>query len=325
MPRRSCLLLLTMAVSASAASSVQAGPLASRLGLGGPKTVVADPYGSACVGDGCVTQPVMQPPVAQPVMQQPVMQQPVEGCLAAPAADGCLGDGCTNGGVAGGGYGPGGVGPGGVGPGGCGPAGCGPDGPKRYSDEWWAMRAMDPPGARQRCKYGKKWPVYPRPTGPRQTLVHRYHTAHFWPHPYVCYDRTAVNVTVEMTARSGYEDLATLYGYHFDPTTNDLNTAGRQHLLYILGHADEVGRRVYVARGEGVESRLAVVEQAVIEIAGSDSQLAVLPRTATPQVQPSDMTERIYRTRLQTAPAPQLSSGGAGGGAAGGAISNTPQ
>ena len=36
---------------------------------------------------------------------------------------------------------------------------------ERGSAEWWAERALDPPGVRQRCKKGKMWPVRPRPTG----------------------------------------------------------------------------------------------------------------------------------------------------------------
>ena len=39
---------------------------------------------------------------------------------------------------------------------------------KRWSPEWYAAEAGEPVGARQKLKYGKMWPPYPRPTGKKQ-------------------------------------------------------------------------------------------------------------------------------------------------------------
>ena len=309
MLRRPSMLLLTLAAGASAlvAGSAEAGPLAERLGFGKSKTTVVGDYAEACAAEGCLADGCTAPQMAAPCG---------DGCAPGSCISGdctpgsCLGDGCDAGGAGGCNAG-----------GGFGPFGGGSGEPPRYSKEWWALRAMDPPGSRQKCKYGKKWPVYPRPTGKKQTLVHRYHTAHYWPYPYICLDRTSVNVTTELTAMSGFEDLTTFYPCHFVAEGSELNSSGRQHLYQLLTALPQERRqKLYVARDQhAVEARLASLEQAVVEMTGSSSQVAILPRDSVQQTQPANETERTYRMRLDSVPTPQLPSMSQGGGAAGGA------
>ncbi len=76
-------------------------------------------------------------------------------------------------------------------------------GPPRGSDEWYAMHADDPVGERQVYKYGKLWPPFPRPTGPKQLAIHKYHAQKYWPMPYVCSDREALYSVCNSQATTG--------------------------------------------------------------------------------------------------------------------------
>ena len=275
----------------------------------------AAPCASGCTA-GCETRTTCGPTVngCDVMPQQTLSEGSCMPPVQAGGAPGCLAGGCDATGCTAGACGPSGCDAGGCGTGACGTGACGSGDAdaRRYSAEWWANRALDPPGQRQRCKFGKKWPVYPRPTGRNMTLIHRYHTAHAWPHPYICADRTAVDVAHELSIRAGWDEVATMHLWHFDAETGALNSAGRQHLMYLVTRAPSQQPRVYVARGdEGIESRLATVERAIVEIAGSN-RVAVLPRDAVATTQPSATTERVHRLRLETMPPPQLSEAATG-------------
>ena len=74
------------------------------------------------------------------------------------------------------------------------------------SADWWSQQAMLPPGVRQKCKKGKMWPVQPRPTVPPQQFSHTYHSAHYWPLPYVCQERDYVRSLVNSQLNTGRYD-----------------------------------------------------------------------------------------------------------------------
>lgn len=295
------LTLLLVAALCVCTVGCRGGKLGSRMGLrkGSPAitSMVSAPSCDMPACDaGCTPIASCEAPCIQPGCDVPV------GCVAG----GCVTGGCD-----------------GCGTGACGVGGCGvapnPNA-KKFSDAWWADRAMDPPGQRQVCKFGKKWPVQPRPTGRKQRLIHRYHTAHAWPHPYVCADRSAVEVTAAMTRQGGWDEISTLHMWHFDDATGDLNGVGRQHLHYLVSHAPMHSQSVFVARGTDgdVAARLASVEQAIVEMTGDSARFAVLPREAYSTTRPATETESIYRGMLEAMPAPILSEmaqGNGGGGA----------
>ena len=78
-------------------------------------------------------------------------------------------------------------------------AGCA-GGPFPFSQEWYAERAGDPPGTRQIDSHGKLWPPYPRPVGRKQTKLHAYHYAHYWPYPQNCEDEAYVRNIIDLQA-----------------------------------------------------------------------------------------------------------------------------
>lgn len=148
------------------------------------------------------------------------------------------------------------------------------EGPRRGSEEWYAMHADDPVGERQVYRFGKMWPMRPRPTGPKQLAVHKYHTQKYWPYPYVCGDRAAVRGVWQSQVENGWQMATTLYEYHFDRETNTLNGAGQNQLLWIMQSAPAEQRQLYVQSlndPAANQMRVASVQLAATNLAGADA------------------------------------------------------
>lgn len=129
------------------------------------------------------------------------------------------------------------------------------------------------PGTRARCHSGKLWPLAPRPSGPAEPIIHRYHTAHYWPDPYRWQDRTAYRSAFSVQSAAGWMSATTLYDQHFDAGTNELNKAGRQHLRWIVRHVPAHARAAWIQSGDTAEidaARLASVRAEATAIAGHD-------------------------------------------------------
>ena len=148
------------------------------------------------------------------------------------------------------------------------------DGPRRGTEEWYAMHADDPVGERQVYRFGKMWPPHPRPVGPSQLCVHKYHTQKYWPYPYVCSDRAAVRGVWQSQVDNGWQMATTLYEYHFNQETNALNEAGQKQLLWILQSAPAEQRQLSVqSLNDPVanQMRVASVQTAAANLAGADA------------------------------------------------------
>lgn len=194
--------------------------------------------------------------------------------------------------------------------------------PAPYSDDWWAWRAQDPPGARQVEKDGKLWPPFPRPVGEKQHWVHKYHHAHYWPYPYNCADEAYVRGIWQQQSSNGWVSATTLRDYHFDTETQQLNSNGRQHLYWILTSVPAQYRTIYVAQGYSLEEaalRQGHVERTSKELV-ADSQVPVCIRHEIYHGRPAQEIDQLRRLELQSFPRPRLfviggrtTSGGAGG------------
>lgn len=195
--------------------------------------------------------------------------------------------------------------------------------PAAYTDEWWALRAQDPPGTRQVDKHGKLWPPFSRPQGPKQHWVHKYHHAHYWPYPYAQQDADYVRSVWTQQAAGGWIGATTLHDYHFDPGTHELNSVGRDHLTWIAQFAPPQYRTVYVAQGGNVitgQARASQVEGALREII-PDGNVPIVVRPDRFQGRPGQEIDRLREMELQAIQPPRLFTvgGGAGsGGSAGG-------
>jgi hypothetical protein len=189
------------------------------------------------------------------------------------------------------------------------------DGPRWHSEEWYEERAGEPPGTRQVYKYGKHWPPFSRPVGREQAFWQKYHTAHYWPHPYNCEDREFARSIIQQQTLLGWESATTLHDFHFHPETHRLNSAGENHLRWILTQAPVQYRTAYVARGMSEEVslfRLAQVQEAARELSGSDATPVFLKYDSF-LGRPAIEIDTLRRLELQAIPQPRLFtiSGGA--------------
>lgn len=194
---------------------------------------------------------------------------------------------------------------------------------KQTADCWYAAEADSPVGARQRRHVGKLWPPFPRPTGKQQQLSHRYHAAHYWPHPYVCQDRAFVKDVMNRQVANGWTNGTTLYRYHFDADTQELTHSGRLHLRWILENVAPNRRVAWVQSGANPEisqKRLENVRAAAEDMVGQNGDVPpIMARVATPLGRPADEIVEIRNTEMQTMPKPRvpyraLPSSGAGTG-----------
>lgn len=191
--------------------------------------------------------------------------------------------------------------------------------PAAYSEEWWALRAQDPPGTRQVEKHGKLWPPFSRPVGPKQHWVHQYHHAHYWPHPYAAEDAGYVRAVWQQQTSAGWIGATTLHDYHFDPGTHELNSVGHEHLGWIAHFAPAQYRTVYVAQGGSVANgqvRAGHVEAALTQFCPPGS-IPIVVRPDRFQGRPGQEIDRLREMELQAIQPPRLFTIGGSGGASG--------
>lgn len=182
-------------------------------------------------------------------------------------------------------------------------------GPKRYQVGWYEQRAQEPIGARQHYRAGKLWPPYPRPIGDNAQLSHRYHTAHYWPHPYNCQDKAYFKNVRDAQANNGWIAETTLYDYHFDPDTQELTPPGKLHLRWILMHVPEKNRVAWVQttlKAADSQARLISVREVALELAGESKVPPIMLRAASPTGASADEAVMIRRAWLGSMPAPRI-------------------
>lgn len=199
-------------------------------------------------------------------------------------------------------------------------------GPKPGSAEWWNQQAAAPPGARQKCYKGKSWPVQPRPTGPKQQFTHAFHSAHYWPLPYVCQDRAYVRDIIHTQVRNGWVEETTLYHRHFEGDQS-LTVPGELHLLDILEVTPLQHRTVYVqaTRNHDLDNaRLANVRQMIVELTGGEESVPVELRRGREYSRPASEVKIINDLYSGSVPTPRLGGTAGGGGGGGGAGAGVP-
>ena len=192
------------------------------------------------------------------------------------------------------------------------------------SDEWWAEKALLPPGERAHCKKGKIWPAVPRSSEPKQQFSHVYYSEHYWPLPYVCQDRAAVNSFIGMQTSLGWQEETTLYNRHFDSATNQLTRAGELHLeriVYVIPHER---RAVYVqsTHDDALDSiRMEIVHAAVASMSHGNIDVPVSLRECQELSRAASEVQAINSMYNGSIPSPRISS--AGGSSGGGSSSSS--
>lgn len=190
--------------------------------------------------------------------------------------------------------------------------------PRWGTQEFYEMRAGDPVGVRQHYWFGKVWPVQPRPVGRRQLLVHKFHAVHYWPHPYNELDAASVREISGLQVRNGWEAATTLYDYHFQEQTQELNSAGKKQLAWIVLFTPPEYRSAFVAStmDSAVDNaRLATVQREAAKLGDSGGTVPISLRSGIPNSQPGDRATRIHEQYLQNLIPPKIEyKSGPGGG-----------
>ena len=182
------------------------------------------------------------------------------------------------------------------------------DGPKVGSPEYYCERANDPVGERQKCHHGKAWPPFNRPCGPEQTCVHKFHANHYWPYPYNVQDRNDVRLALATQVNNGWCVATTLYDYHFDQTTHQLNSAGYEHLNWIFTHTEPQHRHIYIsgaADSAENEVRRQNVQKALAAV-GGDASIPITMRATHPLGRPATEVESIFTNAASSALPPAI-------------------
>ncbi len=184
-----------------------------------------------------------------------------------------------------------------------------PNAPSYFSDDYYDYYSNQPVGTRQVWRYGKLWPPFPRPTGNKLPWKQRYHAAHYWPYPYMCQDREVVRTFIQTHVDNGWILQTTLYDYHFNEETSELNQAGVTHLRWILGNAPEQYRTCWVQTGPTPaisELRVASVQAAAAEMVGPENIPQVALRADSPNGLPAQHIDTQYRKYLSTMREPRI-------------------
>ena len=184
--------------------------------------------------------------------------------------------------------------------------GCGNNGWCGEADE---ADAQGPVGARQKEHHGLLWPPYPRPVGERMEFWQIFHHAHYWPYPYNCQDRDYVRSFSALQVAKGWTAQTTLYDYHFDPDTHQLNQSGRLMLAWILGNAPPEHRKVYVQTASSEyasQQRLAHVQEEVNKLTDELQAPTVALRLTEPLGRPAVEADMIRRNELDTMLPPRI-------------------
>ncbi|WP_339729717.1 hypothetical protein [uncultured Gimesia sp.] len=192
---------------------------------------------------------------------------------------------------------------------------------KEEKEAKWAERAARPVGSRQKYKFGELWPPYPRPTGPPRRFWNKYHSATFWPYPYNCDDKGYVRDVMERQIQNGWTDQTTLYAYYFEPEGNKLTEAGILHLRWILEHAPERRRTIFVQTANDSitsQERLANVQYAASEMVGDQNVPSTMLRLSPTYGRPAREEDLKYRAYVGSILAPRIQYTAGGGTAANG-------
>lgn len=183
-------------------------------------------------------------------------------------------------------------------------------------DDHYAQYADLPIGARQVYKYGKIWPVTPRPPEPNAKIIHRYYYSHYWPHPHDCRDRAVVYTYTRTQESRGWADATTLYDYHFNPDTQELTDAGALHLRMIMEDTPSQYRRAFVqtSLNSGVnEARVASVQNAVAHLSGGVGNVPVELRNTRAFGRSASEIELLNKAIITSAPQPRIQYGTSSG------------
>ena len=151
-----------------------------------------------------------------------------------------------------------------------------------------------------------------------------------WPAPFVCMDRQAVRAPFAIEVENGWRKQNMLGDFYFEPTTGQINEAGKLKIRWIVIEAPEQHREIFVhiaQSNEETQARLAAVAAVATEAASLAPQGQVPPITQTSisdSGTPADRLDLIQRKYMNSVRDPRLpaqANQGGGSSSGGGASS----
>lgn len=183
------------------------------------------------------------------------------------------------------------------------------DGPRHGSEEYYEMRAFEPIGQRQRYHHGKFWPIEARPVGKPLPWIHRFHHSHYWPDMYTPLDQAEVNHVSDLQVANGWMSLCTFYPYHFDATTNRLNSSGEKHLAWLLSSVPVHQRQAYLAMSPDAalnDRRMSSLQESVVTYIGDSESFPIALRVSSQIGRPASEIDTIFKQRLENMDSPVI-------------------
>ncbi|WP_459558123.1 hypothetical protein [Lacunimicrobium album] len=178
---------------------------------------------------------------------------------------------------------------------------------KKGSPEYYSYYAAIPPGSTRQFKHGMVWPPEQRPDGPERLFFQQYHAAKYWPYPYNIQDRAVTHDALDMQVTAGWKAASTLFDYHFNADTQELNSAGREQLKWIIGNAPAQHRQAFVASSydKGInDARLSTVTNE-LSVMGA-AEIPVMLRVAGPIGRSALEVDTYQKSYRENMPAPHI-------------------
>jgi hypothetical protein len=149
-----------------------------------------------------------------------------------------------------------------------------------------------------------------------------WHRNNAWPEPFATADRAAQREPFCLMVDNGWKMQNTIGTFLFDPTSQQLNTAGEHLVRWIVQQAPQHRRAVFVLKGdspEATQARVDSVQVAVARFACAGESPPVILTTTEPAGWPASYVDTMTQQFQATIPSPRLPAGGAeGGGESGG-------
>lgn len=130
-----------------------------------------------------------------------------------------------------------------------------------------------------------------------------------WPKQWIGYDRTAVCTPLDMQAEKGWHRMNLIGSFHFDPTTNELTSAGERKVRFILTQQPPDRRIIFVERANTADltaSRIDEVQQAAVAMLPAGELPEVADTSMILQGWPADDIDATLRNFDKTRPDPRL-------------------
>lgn len=136
-----------------------------------------------------------------------------------------------------------------------------------------------------------------------------YHQNQMWPWPFQCADRLAVHEPFCIMVNNGWRRQNLLGAHHFNPATNQLNTAGELRVQWILTQAPPDRRNIFVERSldpAANSQRLAAVRDYGLKVAIDGREPMVEETYLVSEGRPASVVDATNVNFLKNMPPPVL-------------------